>query len=218
MPLLTKYHNPRPVAEGGGQSSPVSDLTPAWPFVMRFTARTKESQWSLVTGFRAIRLSQHVSRGGVIGERFFPGQGSAKMPHARSSVTWTSAILDDSRACAPLHLGKGAISSPLMGGRIWLRWWGLTVAVKPLVRNWVVSSLSNFAIVVSHKLAYNLAMFLKKKHAMRRRPEKKRRWARDRRAVVTVIERERAQTPGTAAEAHPSIRESEPTRISPPQQ
>lgn len=121
MPLLTKYHNPRPVAEGGGQSSPVWDLTPAWPFVMRFTARTKESQWSLVTGFRAIRLSQHVSRGvggGVDRGKVFPGQGSAKMPHARSSVTWTSAILDDSRACAPLHLGKGAISSPLMG--VWL--------------------------------------------------------------------------------------------------
>lgn len=36
-----------------------------------------------------------------------------------------------------------------------------------------MSSLSNFAIVASHKLASNLAMFLKKKHAMRRRPEKK---------------------------------------------
>lgn len=56
--------------------------------------------------------------GGVDRGKVFPGQGSAKMPHARSSVTWTSAILDDSRACAPLHLGKGAISSPLMG--VWL--------------------------------------------------------------------------------------------------
>lgn len=28
--------------------------------------------------------------------KVFPGQGSAKMPHARSSVTWPSAILDDS--------------------------------------------------------------------------------------------------------------------------
>lgn len=99
------YKIPQPTACSGGvegvgrgQSSPVLALTPAWPFVMRFTARTKESQWSVVTGFRAIRLSQLVSRGGTDRGKVFPGQGSAKMPHARSSVTWPSAILDDSWA------------------------------------------------------------------------------------------------------------------------
>ena len=39
---------------------------------------------------------------------------------------------------------------------------------------------------------------------------------RERRGVVTVIERE--QTPGTAAEASPSIQDSELAHISPPQQ
>lgn len=39
---------------------------------------------------------------------------------------------------------------------------------------------------------------------------------RDRRGVVTVIESE--WTPGTAVEANPSIQDSEPAHISPPQQ
>lgn len=78
MLLLTEYHNPQPVVERGGQSSPVLALTPVWPLVMQFTTRTKESQWSVVTGFQAIRLSQHASRGELIGERFFRVRGQRK--------------------------------------------------------------------------------------------------------------------------------------------
>lgn len=40
--------------------------------------------------------------GGTDRGKVFPGQGSAKMPHAQSSVTWPPAILDDSWACATL--------------------------------------------------------------------------------------------------------------------
>lgn len=76
-----KYHNRRPASEG--QSSPVSDLTPARPFLMWLTTHTKEPQWPAVTEVLGHPLATAGADRGKVS-----GSGVSEMPHARSSVTW----------------------------------------------------------------------------------------------------------------------------------
>lgn len=81
-----KYHNQRPPLKC--QSSPVSDLTPVWPFLMWLTAQTKEPQWSVATEVLGHPLATAGADRGKVS-----GSGVTEMPHARSSVT----CLDPSR-------------------------------------------------------------------------------------------------------------------------
>lgn len=116
---LLKYRNLWLAPEG--QSSPVSALTPVWPFLLWLTTHTKEPQWPAVKGVLGHPLATAGADRGKVS-----GSGVREMPHARSSVTqlrplewhWLALREDPSTPLTAHHLQMDVIHSgyqfPLM--------------------------------------------------------------------------------------------------------